>query len=151
MVLKGPCKGPINFLLQGDLVAPTDEASNCVDHWITFQYIDQLTINGGGSFDGQGPSAWPYNNCDKDPNCSPLPIGDSGVKISDVQFSNIYGTTNTQIAVTLNCSKSNPCQNIEMRDINIAYNGGGGPAKPACANAYGASYGQEHPLSCLLA
>ncbi|KAK1580871.1 hypothetical protein Q3G72_016007 [Acer saccharum] len=77
--------------------------------------------------------------------------GDSGVKISDVQFSNIYGTTNTQIAVTLNCSKSNPCQNIEMRDINIAYNGGGGPAKPACANAYGASYGQEHPLSCLLA
>ncbi|TXG67441.1 hypothetical protein EZV62_008716 [Acer yangbiense] len=294
MVLKGPCKGPINFLLQGDLVAPTDEASNRVDHWITFQYIDQLTINGGGSFDGQGPSAWLYNNCDKDPNCSPLPIsirfdfvtnsrinhitsvnsknfhfnifscsnitiqnvhivapedspntdgihiamssnikilnsvigtgddcvsmgpgskninisnvqcgpghgisigslggtpneedvtgvhvtncnmtntmngvriktwgqsyqsavsdlvfdqinlnnvenpinidqqycpskncnaGDSGVKISDVRFSNIYGTTNTQIAVTLNCSKSNPCQKIEMRDINIAYNG----------------------------
>ncbi|KAK4851771.1 hypothetical protein QYF36_018314 [Acer negundo] len=46
---------------------------------------------------------------------------------------------------------SNPCKKIEIRDINIAYNGGGGRTKPACANAYGASYGQEHPPSCLLA
>ncbi|TXG67436.1 hypothetical protein EZV62_008711 [Acer yangbiense] len=54
MVFSGPFKGPINFNLQGDLVAPTDGASLETEPWISFQYIDQLTINGGGSLDGQG-------------------------------------------------------------------------------------------------
>ncbi|KAI9186227.1 hypothetical protein LWI28_015067 [Acer negundo] len=222
MVLKGPCKGPINFLLQGYQVAPTDEASNRVDHCITFWYIDQLTINSGGSFDGQEPSAWPYNNCDKDPNCSPLPVditiqnvhivapedspnkdgihilmsnnikilnsaigtGDDCVSMGPrskninisyvrcgpghgISIGSLGGTpneedvngvhvtncnmTNTMNGVRIKTWASNPCKKIEMRDINIAYNGGGGPAKSACANAYGAFYGQEHPPSCLLA
>ncbi|KAK1581509.1 hypothetical protein Q3G72_021831 [Acer saccharum] len=167
MAFSGPCKGPINFNLQGDLVAPTDEASLLTENWVSFQNLNQLTINGGGSIDGQGASAWPHKNCKNQPTCKPLPIGSSGVKISDVHFSNIQGTTMTQIAVTLNCSESNPCQKIEMRDINIAYNGvggpakmrdiniayngGGGPEKSACANAHGAAYGQENPPSCLIA
>ncbi|KAL5737514.1 hypothetical protein ACOSP7_030275 [Xanthoceras sorbifolium] len=320
MVLTGPCNGPIDIHLQGDLVAPTDQASLDLDHWISFRYIDRLTINGGGTFDGQGPSAWPQNTCDKDPNCKPLPIsvrfdfitnsgisditflnskyfhfnifscknviiqnvhivapddspntdgihiaksdniqvlnsvigtgddcismgpgskninisnvqcgpghgisigslgrsaneddvfgvhvtncnmtkttngvriktwgkpyqssvsqltfdhinfnnvdnpiiidqqycplkncepGASGVKINDVRFSNIWGTTTTQMAVTLNCSASNPCQNIETRDINIVYRGVGGGALSYCSNAHGASYGQHYPPSCL--
>ncbi|KAK1581661.1 hypothetical protein Q3G72_007823 [Acer saccharum] len=77
--------------------------------------------------------------------------GSSGLKISDVHFSNIHGTTMMQIAVTLNCSQSNPCQKIDMRDINIAYNGGGGPAKSTCAIAHGTAYGQENPPPCLIA
>ena len=74
MVLKGPCKGPINFHLQGDLVAHIDEASNQVDHWIAFRYIDELTIDGGGSLDGQGSSAWPHNSCIEDQKSTRLPI-----------------------------------------------------------------------------
>ncbi|KAK1581220.1 hypothetical protein Q3G72_004112 [Acer saccharum] len=74
MVFSGPCKGPINFNRQGDLVAPTDGASLEIALWISFQYIDQLTINGGGSLDGPGPSAWPYNKYDNNPPGKPLPI-----------------------------------------------------------------------------
>ncbi|KAK2640144.1 hypothetical protein Ddye_027939 [Dipteronia dyeriana] len=77
--------------------------------------------------------------------------GNSGVAINDVHFSNIRRTTNTKIAVKLNCSQSNPCQKIEMRDLNMAYNGGGGPAKSACANAHGFANGQQQPPSCLVA
>ncbi|OMO83637.1 Glycoside hydrolase, family 28 [Corchorus capsularis] len=70
----GECKGAITFNIKGTLRAPTDNASTIgVDHWITFRYVHRLVITGGGTFDGQGPSAWPYNVCRQDPNCS-LPV-----------------------------------------------------------------------------
>ncbi|KAK3199863.1 hypothetical protein Dsin_023278 [Dipteronia sinensis] len=108
-----------------------------------------IAYNGGG-----GPAKSACDNAygaSHDQKSARLPIGDSGVDISDVHFSNIQGTTTTQIAVALNCSVSNPCQKIEMRDIDIAYNGDRGPALSACANAHGSCYGEEHPPSCLLA
>ena len=75
IVFKGPCKGQVEFQIIGTLQAPTDKASTInVDHWITFQYIDQLILGGGGKLDGQGPSAWDDNTCSKDPNCKSLPI-----------------------------------------------------------------------------
>ncbi|KAK4851878.1 hypothetical protein QYF36_019117 [Acer negundo] len=76
--------------------------------------------------------------------------GNWGVKISDVRFNDIYGTTLTQIAVTLNCIESNPCRKFQMKDINIACHRVGGPAKSYCSYAHGASYGQEYPPSCLI-
>ncbi|KAK1581742.1 hypothetical protein Q3G72_008644 [Acer saccharum] len=76
--------------------------------------------------------------------------GHSGVKINDIWYNNIYGTTPTQIAEMLNCSASNLCWNVKMKDINIAYQGAGGPAKSYCNRAHGASYGQEQPPLCLL-
>ncbi|KAK3199864.1 hypothetical protein Dsin_023279 [Dipteronia sinensis] len=319
LVLKGSCKCPIDFHLQGDLVAPTYSASLNTDHWISFKYVDRLTVHGGGSLDGQGPSAWRHK-CNNPPtrkhlptslryyyvsnsginnitsinskrfhftifsstnitinrvnikapwdshntdgihiensnnirifnsvigtgddcismgpgskninitnvqcgpghgisigslairpneddvygihvtNCNitnakngvrikswarpyksrvsqisfehinlnnvsnpividqqycpskPCKWGNSGVKINDVWYNNIYGTTPTQIAEMLNCSASNQCWNVNMKDINIAYQGAGGPAKSYCNHAHGVSYGQQQPLSCL--
>lgn len=325
-VFQGPCKGAIAFQVKGVLRAPTDAASLHLDHWISFRYIDRLTITGGGSLDGQGASAWPYNTCLTDPSCPPFPvtlrfdfvtnswinhitsinsknfhfnifastnirihqvnisapgdspntdgihIGDStGIHISDseiatgddcvsmgpgsqninitnvhcgpghgfsvgslgkspnekdvagvtvrnctltgtlnglriktwspshssrcsdvtfehvnvenvnnpifidqnycpshkcgrqwesrvkiqgVTFRNIWGSSSSRIAVNLQCSRSTPCENIELRNINIDYNGGGGGATAAaaassCSNVHGVAYGQQHPPSCM--
>ena len=72
----GPCKGQMVFELQGILKAPAyqpDQGNS--DHWIAFRYVDNLIIGGGGTFDGQGPTAWPYRKCDGNPNyCKQLPI-----------------------------------------------------------------------------
>ena len=75
MLLKGPCVGQTVFWIRGNLKAPTDRQiwAN-TDRWISFQYVDNLEITGGGSIDGQGPSAWPYNTCKTDPHCEQLPI-----------------------------------------------------------------------------
>lgn len=70
----GPCNGRIAFLVGGEIKAPTGSSSRNTDHWITFRYIDQLTLAGGGSFDGQGASAWPYNNCNVTSSCISLPV-----------------------------------------------------------------------------
>ncbi|PON43313.1 Glycoside hydrolase [Parasponia andersonii] len=75
VVFNGPCKGQIVFSIRGGLTAPTDRGSwGNTDHWINFNSVDNLEINGGGSFDGQGPSAWPFNNCKTNPQCKQLPI-----------------------------------------------------------------------------
>ena len=47
----GPCKGAIEFNLQGSLQAPSDVASfNGKDGWVAFESINGLTVSGGGVF-----------------------------------------------------------------------------------------------------
>ncbi|KAL5990513.1 hypothetical protein ACLOJK_011415 [Asimina triloba] len=44
----------------------------------------------------------------------------SGVKISNVTYSNIRGLSATEIAVKLDCSSSNPCTGIKLKDVKLA-------------------------------
>ena len=75
VTLLGPCKGAIEFNLQGTLHAPSDVASfNGKDFWVSFQRIDSLIVSGGGVFDGKGQMAWQQNNCGEKYNCKILPI-----------------------------------------------------------------------------
>ncbi|KAL5990514.1 hypothetical protein ACLOJK_011416 [Asimina triloba] len=45
----------------------------------------------------------------------------SGVKISNVTYSNIRGLSATEIAVKLDCRSSSPCIGIKLRDVKLAY------------------------------
>uniref|UniRef100_A0A7N2L8L5 Polygalacturonase n=1 Tax=Quercus lobata TaxID=97700 RepID=A0A7N2L8L5_QUELO len=69
--LLGPCKGAIEFQLQGTLQAPSNVGT---DFWVSFKRIDSLTVSGGGVFDGKGQTAWQKNSCAKNYNCKTLPI-----------------------------------------------------------------------------
>lgn len=70
----GPCSGSITFQIQGVVKAPTDPSLFCNSTWISFQYVNGLEIEGGGTLDGQGASAWPYFDTSKNSNCPALPI-----------------------------------------------------------------------------
>lgn len=69
---RGPCKGRITFKVSGVVKAPNGNPGT--NAWIMFDNINGLTIRGSGTFDGQGASAWPYNNCKNNPSCKPLPL-----------------------------------------------------------------------------
>lgn len=69
----GTCKGSVTVKIQGIIKAPTNPSLFYGDTWIGFRYIDGLVMEGGGTFDGQGASAWPYNDCSKNPHCPKLP------------------------------------------------------------------------------
>ncbi|KAJ4954382.1 hypothetical protein NE237_011165 [Protea cynaroides] len=45
--------------------------------------------------------------------------GDSGVKVSNVTYSNIVGTSATPIAMNFNCSTTVPCEEIILEAINL--------------------------------
>ncbi|XP_028758808.1 polygalacturonase-like [Neltuma alba] len=66
----------------------------------------------------------PSNQCDKS---SP-----SKIKISNVSFTNIQGTSQTQDGVVLICSSGVPCENVQLNNINLAFNGAEVTAK--CLN-----------------
>ncbi|KAI3457559.1 hypothetical protein Pfo_014222 [Paulownia fortunei] len=88
VIFRGPCNGPKEFVIKGVLRAPTQPGLFFIDHWITFQNINKLRIYGGGTLDGKGASAWPYNNCGTG-SCKPLPVSLRLDFINDSDISNI--------------------------------------------------------------
>lgn len=72
----GPSLAPIELIVQGTLQASPDPQQlpkkDC--EWVTINYICNLTISGGGVFDGQGQQAWKQNDCHKNKNCAKLPM-----------------------------------------------------------------------------
>ncbi|CAF1926338.1 BnaC05g13330D [Brassica napus] len=76
-------------------------------------------------------------------------IGDSHVQIRNVTFKNIWGTSRDKVAVNLQCSKSFPCKDIQLIDINLIHNGSDGPATALCEYVNGSARGKMFPPSCL--
>lgn len=75
----------------------------------------------------------------------------SSVKVSDVHFKNIRGTTISDVAVLLLCSSSNPCDQVELSDINLSY--AGTPLRnknmtSSCTNAKPTFSGTQNPPAC---
>ncbi|CAK8563716.1 unnamed protein product [Lathyrus sativus] len=63
------------------------------------------------------------------PNCQKKP---SLVRIADIHFANVRGTTATPIAVDLRCSQLYPCMGVTFRDIDLKF--GAAPSTARCVN-----------------
>ncbi|KAK3184483.1 hypothetical protein Dsin_031769 [Dipteronia sinensis] len=145
VTFEGPCKAPIEFQIQGTLIAATEKTTE--PSWVSFNHIDKLTVSGGGVFDGLGPKAW--GTCGRNAYCKNLPIVPSKVKISGVTFKNIKGTSSTPIAVKLSCSSGFPCQGVEIADIDLTYTGKEAPAALSqCINVQPKVSGKMNPPAC---
>ncbi|CAH2051019.1 unnamed protein product [Thlaspi arvense] len=69
------------------------------------------------------------------------------MKISEVVYENIHGTSTTEVAVKFDCSKAHPCTGIRLQDVKLTYRNQ--PAKATCDNAGGTAFGYVEPTSCL--
>ena len=72
----------------------------------------------------------------------------SGVKVSDVRYEDIHGTSASEIAVKFDCSPTDPCNGIKLKDVKLTYKNKS--PKSLCANADGKASGFVMPASCLL-
>ncbi|KAL4309712.1 hypothetical protein GQ457_01G012230 [Hibiscus cannabinus] len=72
--LEGPCKGPIEFLVEGTVMAPPDVKAFKEPLWISFNKITNFKMSGGGIFDGKGAQAYKREGCVKTDYCKHLPI-----------------------------------------------------------------------------
>ncbi|CAN1328979.1 unnamed protein product [Linum perenne] len=78
--------------------------------------------------------------------CPGHTCGPNRVKISDVFFKNIKGTSKNPEAMFMNCSQLFPCQNIQLTDIDLTYPKG--VAKSKCFNVKPVVTGVCNPPPC---
>ncbi|PIA47669.1 hypothetical protein AQUCO_01400345v1 [Aquilegia coerulea] len=82
--------------------------------------------------------------CPRNKGC---PSQESGIKISQVTYRNIQGSSASQVAMKFDCSRTNPCTDIKLQTVKLTYQNTA--AKSTCLNAKGASTGSVLPQSCL--
>ncbi|RWW80911.1 hypothetical protein BHE74_00010731 [Ensete ventricosum] len=92
----------------------------------------------------QNPIIIDQNYCPGNKGC---PGQSSGIRISQVKYKNIRGTSATPLAVTFDCSPGNPCSGIIMQDIKLSYHSQ--RAQSSCKYANGVASGLNVPPSCL--
>ncbi|POO01539.1 Glycoside hydrolase [Trema orientale] len=92
----------------------------------------------------QNPIVIDQNYC---PNNKGCPGQVSGVKVSDVTYKDIHGTSATEVAVKFDCSSQNPCSRISLQDVKLTCKNK--PALASCSHAAGTASGMVQPSSCL--
>ncbi|XP_078441270.1 pectin lyase-like superfamily protein [Wolffia australiana] len=81
----------------------------------------------------------PYASC-----ASAVP---SRVRISDIFFKNIRGTSATPVAVMLRCSHGSPCKNVRLQDVHLDHVGGK-RSSSTCTNVNAIFSGTQIPPPC---
>ncbi|EOA28384.1 hypothetical protein CARUB_v10024590mg [Capsella rubella] len=72
----------------------------------------------------------------------------SHVQIKDVKYHKIWGTSTSKEALKMQCSKTFPCQDVELSDINLSYVGSDGLVSALCENVGGSIRGKIVPANC---
>ncbi|XP_043694037.1 polygalacturonase-like [Telopea speciosissima] len=93
----------------------------------------------------QNPIVIDQNYCPHNTGC---PNQNSGIQISGVTYTNIVGTSATEVVMFFNCSATSPCKGIGLQDIKLTYINHQ-PAQSFCKNVHGNAAGVVSPPSCL--
>jgi polygalacturonase len=67
----------------------------------------------------------------------------NGVKITNVVFKNITGTSASETAISLACDRRMPCKGIQIDNVHLTYINK--PAQALCQNAGKIAIGNVHP------
>ncbi|KAF3451086.1 hypothetical protein FNV43_RR07175 [Rhamnella rubrinervis] len=102
---------------------------------ILFQHVVMVNV--------ENPIVIDQNYCPDNEGC---PGQVSGVKISDVTYQDIHGTSATPVAVKFDCSSKFPCTRIQMEDVKLTYKNQ--PAQSSCSHAAGSASGFVQPTTC---
>ena len=74
----------------------------------------------------------------------------SKVKLSNIVYKNIRGTSFTKLAVAVNilCSEDYPCEDVHMSDIDLAYQNPEMTAASMCSNIKVTTSRKQNPSLC---
>ncbi|KAI3892711.1 hypothetical protein MKW92_029255 [Papaver armeniacum] len=114
----GPCKSPITMMVYGTIEASADRADYRRDsrHWILFQNVQNLKIEGGGTFNGKGDIWW-KNSCkiDKSRPCVTAPTALTFYQCQNLRVKNIRIRDSQQIHTSFE-----KCLDVEAINLLIS-------------------------------
>ncbi|KAK6271333.1 hypothetical protein POUND7_008431 [Theobroma cacao] len=93
----------------------------------------------------QNPTVVDQNYCPHNPNCPDQVLG---IKIRDIVYEGIRGTSSTLIAIKFDCSAKQPCIGIRLQNVNLAYLNK--TAQSSCSNVVGKAFDLVRPNSCFV-
>ncbi|XVE52194.1 hypothetical protein DITRI_Ditri02bG0103400 [Diplodiscus trichospermus] len=73
----------------------------------------------------------------------------TGVQISDVSYSELFGTSKTKVGINLNCSDNVACTGITLDNVQLESTTPDSKLISSCNNAFGLNIGIIEPKSCL--
>ncbi|TYJ97813.1 putative polygalacturonase [Cucumis melo var. makuwa] len=73
----------------------------------------------------------------------------SGVRIANVSIKNLFGTSMSNVAINLNCSRSVACTGILLKSIQLQSVNSGQKVTSSCINVHGFAFGVVQPKPCL--
>ncbi|KAF7154748.1 hypothetical protein RHSIM_Rhsim01G0071300 [Rhododendron simsii] len=97
-------------------------------------YVRNVTFENLHFDSVQNPVIIDQNYCDVRGACPELT---TGVQVSQVTYRGFDGTSSTDVAINLNCSRAVPCTGISMESINLVAAGVGRQVIADCGNAHG--------------
>ncbi|KAL6284544.1 hypothetical protein ACE6H2_015473 [Prunus campanulata] len=103
---------------------------------ILFQHAVMINV--------QNPIVIDQNYCPESKGC---PGQVSGVRISDVTYQDIHGSSATEVAVKFDCSSKYPCSKTRLENVKLTYKNQ--VAVASCSHAGGTAAGMVQPTSCL--
>ncbi|CAI0542083.1 unnamed protein product [Linum tenue] len=71
-----------------------------------------------------------------------------GVKVKNISFKHIEGTSATKEAMRFSCSEYTSCEGLYLEDVHLVLSSGEGFAESFCWEAYGTSGGSVFPPPC---
>ncbi|KAK7267317.1 hypothetical protein RIF29_19986 [Crotalaria pallida] len=105
----GPCKSRITIQISGTLVASDNPSDYNKDpaHWLRFDNIEKLSVNGGGTIDGNG-NIWWQNSCKKNKKlpCKDAPTALTFYKCNNLNVEDLTVRDGQQIQLQFQDSKN---------------------------------------------
>ncbi|MBA0697980.1 hypothetical protein Goari_021494, partial [Gossypium aridum] len=113
---RGKCNNAISFRIDGTLVAPADyRIIGKADNWISFQYVDGVSIY-GGKLDAKGTGLWACKNSGK-----ACPSGATTLSFSNSK--NVVVDRLTSLNSQMFHIVINGCHNVKMQGVTIIASG----------------------------
>ncbi|KAF7068513.1 hypothetical protein CFC21_074261 [Triticum aestivum] len=118
ITLSGPCRSSIVFKVKGTLIAPPSMSAwseNDRRRWIFLQRITGLTVNGGGTINGNGEIWW-KNSCktNKALPCKGAPTALTFHLCTNLKVENLKLVNSQQIHVSVQ-----DCSNVHLARLSI--------------------------------